>query len=47
MMDEKILDLEENWHRRKIKKTINIHREVFTKQRHWPGTPAGHTPAYL
>ena len=27
MWDERILALEENWHRRKIKEAINIHRE--------------------
>jgi hypothetical protein len=27
MWDERILALEENWHRRKIKEAIDIHRE--------------------
>ena len=33
MRDERILPLEENWHRRKIKKVINIHREESSLNR--------------
>ena len=33
MWDERILALEENWHRRKIKEAIDIHREELSLNR--------------
>ena len=45
LRDVQMLNLEENWHRRKIKETINIYGEAITKQRHCPETLAGQAPA--